>query len=287
MFKLIALVPIVAVALVVNAEIVEDVVYAQPQQQIVKKGKVNKTVKMGNRSLVVVEDKAQTEAQKSVEMQSAGDNDKVFDVVEEMPQFPGGQAKLLEYLLKSVRYPAEAEKAGLQGRVVVTFVVEKDGSITNVEVRKGIAPSLDAEALRVINAMPNWTSGKQGGKPVCVKYAVPVSFRLQGSNDATVTQKADDDAKGTHKLNDIVVVGYSPQKENSLAYKIGYVSAKNGVGSDSQPYILVDGKPVSLEETKNIDTNAIDYIEVLKDKASIEKYGEKAKNGVVLISTKK
>ena len=104
---------------------------------------------------------------------------KVFDVVEEMPQFPGGQAALLEYLAKNIKYPVVAEENGVQGRVIVTFVVEKDGSITDVRVVKSVDPSLDKEAQRVVKSMPKWIPGKQNGSAVRVKYTVPVTFRLQ------------------------------------------------------------------------------------------------------------
>ena len=108
-------------------------------------------------------------------------NDKTFDVVEQMPEFPGGQIAMLDFLSKNIRYPEEAHKAGIQGRVVATFVVEKDGSISNAKVMRSIDPLLDAEALRVINSMPNWIPGKQDGKPVAVKYTIPVTFKLNSS----------------------------------------------------------------------------------------------------------
>ena len=104
---------------------------------------------------------------------------KVFDVVEEMPQFPGGQAALLEYLSKNIKYPVVAEENGVQGRVIVTFVVERDGSITDVKVVKSVDPSLDKEAARVVKSMPHWIPGKQNGSAVLVKYTVPVTFKLQ------------------------------------------------------------------------------------------------------------
>ena len=104
---------------------------------------------------------------------------KVFDVVEEMPQFPGGSAALFEYLSKNIKYPVVAEENGVQGRVVVTFVVERDGSITDVKVVKSVDPSLDKEAQRVVKSMPHWIPGKQNGSAVRVKYTVPVTFRLQ------------------------------------------------------------------------------------------------------------
>lgn len=105
--------------------------------------------------------------------------EKVFDVVEQMPQFPGGDAALFEYLSTHIKYPTIAEENGVQGRVIVTFVVERDGSITDVKVVKSVDPSLDKEASRVVAGMPKWIPGKQNGSAVRVKYTVPVTFRLQ------------------------------------------------------------------------------------------------------------
>ena len=105
--------------------------------------------------------------------------EKVFDVVEQMPQFPGGDAALFEYLSTHIKYPTIAEENGVQGRVIVTFVVERDGSITDVKVVKSVDPSLDKEASRVVAGMPKGIPGKQNGSAVRVKYTVPVTFRLQ------------------------------------------------------------------------------------------------------------
>ncbi|MCR5199134.1 MAG: energy transducer TonB [Prevotella sp.] len=104
---------------------------------------------------------------------------KVFEVVEQMPQFPGGDGALMQYLSSHIKYPVVAEENGIQGRVVCTFVVERNGSITDVRVVKSVDPSLDKEAVRVIKGMPNWIPGKQNGSAVRVKYTVPVTFRLQ------------------------------------------------------------------------------------------------------------
>ncbi|AEW20774.1 TonB-dependent receptor [Tannerella forsythia KS16] len=102
----------------------------------------------------------------------------IFMVVEEMPEFPGGQAALMSFIAKSIKYPVVAQENGIQGRVTCSFVVNKDGSIVDAEVIRGIDPSLDKEALRVINTMPKWKPGKQRGKPVRVKFTVPINFRL-------------------------------------------------------------------------------------------------------------
>ena len=104
---------------------------------------------------------------------------KIFTVVEQMPLFPGGDAALMAYLRDNIHYPTVAAENGVQGRVVVGFVVERDGSITDVNVLRSVDPSLDREAMRVVKGMPRWTPGKQNGSAVRVKYQVPVTFRLQ------------------------------------------------------------------------------------------------------------
>ena len=104
---------------------------------------------------------------------------KIFTVVEQMPLFPGGDAALMGYLRDNIHYPTVAAENGVQGRVVVGFVVERDGSITDVNVLRSVDPSLDREAMRVVKSMPKWTPGKQNGSAVRVKYQVPVTFRLQ------------------------------------------------------------------------------------------------------------
>ena len=103
----------------------------------------------------------------------------IFVVVEEMPEFPGGQAELMSFIAKSIKYPVVAQENGIQGRVTCTFVVNRDGTIVDAQVVRGIDPALDKEALRVINSMPKWKPGKQRGKPVRVKFTLPVTFRLQ------------------------------------------------------------------------------------------------------------
>ena len=107
------------------------------------------------------------------------EENKIFDVVEQMPSFPGGPAALMKYLSENMRYPAVAEENGIQGRVTVQFVVEKDGSVTDVKTMKSVDPALDREAERVVKSMPKWIPGKQNGSAVRVKYFVPVVFRLQ------------------------------------------------------------------------------------------------------------
>ena len=106
-------------------------------------------------------------------------DDKVYEVCEQMPTYEGGGAVLLKYLTDSVKYPELAKKHGVQGRVVIGFIVEKDGSLTNVKVLRAVDRALDAEALRVVKGMPKWIPGRQNEQRVRVKYNVPVSFRLE------------------------------------------------------------------------------------------------------------
>jgi protein TonB len=113
------------------------------------------------------------------EVPPAVEETKVFDVVEQMPQYKGGDQALMDYLNKSIKYPVIAEENGIQGRVVCTFVVERDGSITDVKVVRSVDPSLDKEAVRVLKAMPKWIPGKQNGSAVRVKFTLPVTFKLQ------------------------------------------------------------------------------------------------------------
>lgn len=103
----------------------------------------------------------------------------IFEVVEKMPEFPGGQMALMQFLSKNMKYPTIAQENGTQGRVTVQFVVNRDGSIVDAKVIRGVDPYLDKEALRVVGLMPKWKPGEQRGKPVRVKYTVPVMFRLQ------------------------------------------------------------------------------------------------------------
>ena len=105
--------------------------------------------------------------------------EEIFVVVENQPQFPGGNAAMMKFLSDNIKYPVIAQENGIQGRVICNFVVERDGSITDVQVVRGVDPSLDKEAIRVIQQMPRWTPGKQRGQAVRVRFTLPVVFRLQ------------------------------------------------------------------------------------------------------------
>lgn len=115
------------------------------------------------------------------EVAKEAEADKIFQVVEQQPEFPGGMPALMKYLQQNLQYPTSCIKEGIQGCVIVQFVINKDGSICEANVVKPVHPQLDAEAIRVINAMPNWNPGKQRGESVRVRFTFPVNFRLQGN----------------------------------------------------------------------------------------------------------
>lgn len=180
----------------------------------------------------------------------------VFEVVEEMPEFPGGgMSAFMDYIKKNVRYPASAKEKGTQGRVTVQFVVDKDGSIKDPKLLRSVDKDMDAEALRLISSMPKWEPGRQKGQPVAVKYTVPVMFRLD-----------DDKLEKTSSANGITVEGYA--------------------GNGKEPLYIVDGKEVTPSVMSALNPDKIERVTVLKDKSATELYGEKGKNGVLLITLK-
>lgn len=196
---------------------------------------------------------------------NGGKDDKVYDITEEPPSFPGGQAVMMTYLARNIKYPPTAMKNKTEGRVILQFVVRADGSISDTHVMRSISPELDAEAVRVIANMPKWNPGKQDGKPVNVKFTIPVSFKL----DAGKTQP--DGQKG----NVVKINGknYVPDDTQAISLK-------------GSPYYVVDGKHV--EDISNIKPDQVDQINIYKDaKNTTDKYGDAAKNGVIELILKK
>lgn len=180
------------------------------------------------------------------------DDGRVFDVVEEQPRYPGGTNALMTYLRDNIKYPAEAAKAGIQGMVIVQFVVGKDGAVRDIKPVKSVSPELDAEAVRVVAAMPKWVPGYQRGEAVNVRYTLPVNFRMDGRSGSE-SQKA----------------------------------AGSNIAFSDDVYYVVDGVHVSAAELKKISADKINSIEVFKGESAVEKFGEQAKNGAIVVSTKK
>ena len=180
----------------------------------------------------------------------------VFEVVEEMPEFPGGgMSAFMDYIKTNMRYPASAKEKGTQGRVTVQFVVDKDGSIKEPKLLRSVDKDMNAEALRLISSMPKWKPGRQKGQPVAVKYTAPVMFRLDN-----------DKLEKTSSANGITVEGYA--------------------GNGKEPLYIVDGKEVTPSVMSALNPDKIERVTVLKDKSATELYGEKGKNGVLLITLK-
>ena len=145
----------------------------------------------------------------------------VFEVVEVMPEFPGGQQALMQYLAKNIKYPVTAHENGKQGRVIVSFVVKKDGNISDIKVARSVDPYLDKEAERVITAMPNWKPGKQRGQAVNVRFTVPVTFRLSGPEPAKPAETPE--AIAIEKFEEVIVTGYGPKEDtpnNEPTFKV-------------------------------------------------------------------
>ena len=173
-----------------------------------------------------------------------------YEVVEQMPEYPGGIAASMEYIQKNMRYPEAAEKNGTQGRVTVQFIIDKEGNVTNPKVLRSVDKDLDAEAIRLVGAMPKWKPGMQKGKAVAVKYTLPVVFKLEGG-EITSSQ---------------------------------LVTVAGTIRGEAVPLFIVDGKEVPSSIMGALRPESIESMTVLKDKSAAELYGEKGKNGVILIT---
>ena len=200
----------------------------------------------------------------------------VFDKVDEAPQFPGGMAGMMQYLSSNIRYPEDAREAGTQGRVIVSFIVEKDGSISNAKVAKPTYSSLDNEALRVVSNMPKWTSGKQNGEAVRVKYSIPVSFRLNSKETPkaegtlkpteSAEEQVDLDMNGRFFINGKEVKRYlfdgSHPQDNILTRAIANIIINDAEHFD----YVIDGEPVSVKDlqerkSQNNPIKIIEYVQ--------------------------
>jgi len=185
---------------------------------------------------------------------------KVYSIVDEMPEFPGGETSLRKYIDNSIRYPEIARENGIEGKVYVTFVVGRDGYVKDAKIQRGVDPSLDKEALRVISSLPIWKPGKFDGKPVNTYFTVPVNFKLDSEEKTTINVRG-----------------------------IGTIDNKN-------PLVIIDGEPKgklknekgsSIFDKLNLDPDDIESINILKDGSASELYGEDAKDGAILVTTKK
>lgn len=213
----------------------------------------------------------------------------VFNKVDQTPSFPGGIQEFSKFLQENLKYPSEAKKAGIEGRVFVGFIVEKDGSLSNVEVKRGIGAGCDEEAIRVMKLSPNWIPGKQNGKEVRVSYIIPIFFRLDKKQE-----RSNSTGSNSRKEGDYINIKNSNGQEfevnliDSLKFKANLYRVET---PDKLHHTLaklyLDGKEISQSELEQIKPTDIASVNVLKGENAIKKYGDKGKNGVIEITTKK
>ena len=220
----------------------------------------------------------------------------IFQVVEQMPEFPGGMMAAMEFLGKNIKYPTSAQQAKIEGRVIVQFVVGKDGSISDVKIARGVSPDLDAEAMRVVSLMPKWNPGKQRGKAVSVKYTMPIMFRLE-----TPKPEKKEEEKPAYLQVNLKVDGDANQanvdavkdffKDSRGIKTTATLDGRWNIETDSSLVyvVVVDGveKGYGAKALREVPVQTIQSIQVLSAKNAIAKYGEKAKDGAIEIKTKK
>ena len=212
----------------------------------------------------------------------------IFQVVEQMPEFPGGMSEAMKFLAKNIKYPVAAQQAKIEGRVIVQFVVGKDGSISDVHTVRSVSPELDAEAIRVVSMMPKWNPGKQRGKAVSVSYTMPIMFRLQSPAPKAVEAETAGYLSVDLKVDKEADPGNVDMVKKILRSKYAGV-VRFIVKGDKSPLIIVDGKEMGtgLDAMKEIPVDQIKSISVMKrENDAVAQYGNKAKDGVITIVTK-
>lgn len=212
----------------------------------------------------------------------------IFTLVEQNPEYPGGTTAMYKYLGENIRYPSEAQKANKQGKVYVKFVIKSDGKIDNINIVKSVSPELDNEAIRVVQNMPNWRPAEQNGKPVSVYYNLPINFKLDGG-------------KKELEGEEIVVVAYAKEEtsqqsvESKRPTMIGLnrdikTETQNQIRGNSthieKGLIFVNDIEILDKKMTFISPNSIESVSVIKNEEAIKKYGQRAKDGVILIKTK-
>ena len=223
------------------------------------------------------------ETVRAIEFKLGGKNtSQVYDMVKDAPEFPGGTKAMMEYLKTNMRYPQIAKENGIQGRVILQFVVDETGKVTDPKILRGVDPALDLEAIRLVEAMPQWTPGKQDGKAVAVRYTVPVSFKLDSEEEASSP-----DGVISIKAGDM------PEVSNELYKHTGILGIVNGEkGTSVNPdsvLILIDGVPATQETFRALSPDKIASISVLKEEKAqviLDKHGKKGMKGVIMIATK-
>lgn len=206
--------------------------------------------------------------------------------LDEIPTFPGGESALKKYIDNNIKYPEFAAENGIQGIVYVSFIIDKNGKVTDPEISRGVVPSLDKEALRVVNTLPRFKPGEKNGKKVDVNYTVPVVFKLTPEIQAEYKKL---DLNGNWQNSDTKTkIRKNTNKRDPRINKVkGFNNDPNSLmnrWSTGNPLYIVDGK--EMDSVEDLDPKLIESISVLKNESAVDLYGAKAKNGVIIICTK-
>lgn len=204
---------------------------------------------------------------------------KIFTVVEKQPEFPGGTKAMYEFLARNIRYPRAASDANVGGRVFLSFVITETGDVEDVQVLKGIGFGCDEEAVRVLSKFPKWIPGKQRGIPVNVKYNLPISFKIEDGHGSEAATSKDE-----------VEIPYFPPRITETQSSDSHIQIRTPDGPislDEQPMYVLDGEIMEDGDfLKTIPSNDIASVSVLKGASASNIYGERGKNGVVIINMK-
>lgn len=204
---------------------------------------------------------------------------KVYTVVEEQPEFPGGDKAMWDFLGRHIKYPETAAKANVQGRVFLSFVVSETGETEDIAILKGVGYGCDAEAIRVLKLFPKWKPGKQNGVPVNVKYNLPINFQLDDTKKAALIDKKE--LQKPKQSDKILTAEADGVKGFSPKIKI------TAPAIDPNPLLVIDGEIAENQSIKDLDTEKIQSINVLKGQKAIDAYGAKGNHGVISVTTKK
>ena len=190
-----------------------------------------------------------------------------YDMVSQVPEFPGGTQAMVQFIKDNLRYPQEAKEKGIEGAVILQFVITEEGKVYQPKVLRSVDPQLDAEAIRIVEAMPAWTPAQQDGKAVAVKFTLPIRFSLGG------------EAKSAASKDTPLAITYGESPDGSKSVSVS--------SSSSSLMLVIDGKEVVAKDAQPLLTaDQIANIVVLNDEAAQKKYGEKGKNGAIEITTK-
>jgi TonB family protein len=214
------------------------------------------------------------------------DNDEVFNVVERNPMYPGGEKAMFAFLGNTIRYPKEAVRRKVQGKVFINFVVERDGSLSRFKVLKGIGAGCDQEAVRVMKQMPKWIPGKQNGQPVAVLYNLPIAFQLEedkkvGARTQPEPAPAETGAAMLPEVPGTLRERLDQQNSNPVSIRVQGIDY-----ADREPLYIIDGLEYDKKKLDHLDPNTIASINILKGSSAFTTYGEKGKDGVIIIKTK-